>query len=82
MNKDYILWNLKEAKEELDSTIRKIETDSSYGHGEYMVAMQHLYHHINTAWNAQDTVESDAAECTQENFAAWRQFPSDLDMSV
>lgn len=76
MNKQYILLNLNEALEELQSTISELETKSDYDYGEYVVAMSHLYHHINTAWNARDTSESDSTECSEENFHKWRKFPS------
>ena len=77
MNKDYILINLREAKEELERTISEIENDPEYGHGDYVTAISHLYHHINTAWNARDASERDADECTQENFDEWRKFPDE-----
>ena len=75
MNKDYLLWHLKEAKEELDRTIVEIEESSDYDVGEYLVAMSHLYHHINTAWNARDAPNDEAAECSEENFKKWRKLP-------
>ena len=78
MNKAYVLYNLKKAKEELDKTINAIEKDPKYDYGEYIVAMTHLYHHINTAWNARDANQKEADECSEENFKAWRQFPAEL----
>lgn len=80
MNKDYVLYNLKEAREEIETTIREIASEEDYGHGDYSVAMTHLYHHINTAWNARDASEIEAKECSEEDFLAWRQYPKDLDM--
>jgi hypothetical protein len=81
MNRDWILFHLKEAQEELERTIREIENDPEYEFGEYSVGMAHLYHHINTAWNAQNCTDEDAAESSESNFANWRQFPTDIDMS-
>ena len=75
MNRDFVLWNLKEAKAELDRTIAEIESTSDYGHGEFFVSMGHLYHHLNTAWNARDVSVQRANECSEEDFFAWRQFP-------
>lgn len=82
MNKEYILFHLSEALEELSRTINEIKTDKEYGQEEYSVAMQHLYNHVNTAWNARDASESRAAECSEEDFYKWRQFPVDIDMST
>ncbi len=54
MNKEWIIFHLKEALEEIERTIKDIETDPDYDFGEYSVAMTHLFHHINTAWNSRD----------------------------
>lgn len=81
MNKDYILFHLREAKEELDRTVVAIESVPDYDFEEFVVAMQHLYHHVNSAWNARDAPPSDAEECSQENFVRWRQFPTDIEMT-
>jgi hypothetical protein len=81
MNKDWILFHLKESLEEIESTIKDIENDPDYGHEEYSVAITHLYHHVNTAWNSQDCSTQDAEESNDENFSQWRQFPENIDMS-
>jgi hypothetical protein len=82
MNKDYILFHLSEASEELSITIRELQNDPEYGIVEFRIAMEQLYNHINTAWNAREASEKRANECSAEDFSKWRQFPSDLDMSV
>jgi hypothetical protein len=82
MTRDYILWNLREAEEELSRTIREVESDQAYSDAEFIVAMTHLYHHLNTAWNAREAAPERVAKCTQDDFRAWRQFPADLDMAL
>lgn len=54
MNRDWVLSNLREAQEELNRTIGEIEADPEYDVGEFMVAMQHLYDHLNTGWTSRD----------------------------
>ena len=76
MNHNYILFNLREATEELERTIREIEANPDYDVGEMTVAFSHLYHHINTAWNARNASQEEAEECSEDNFRAWRAFPS------
>ena len=78
MNKDYVLFHLGEAKEELDRTILEFRDDSEYDDVEFLVAMGHLYHHLNTAWNARDVSPDRAEECSEEDFQSWRQMPTDL----
>ena len=82
INRDFVLFHLREASEELTRTIREIETDSEYGIGEFGVTMMHLYHHINSAWNARQVPPDRAFRSSDEDFAVWRRFPSDIDMSA
>jgi len=80
MNKEYIIYNLKEALEQLSMTINELETDKEYEFGDYKVQMEHLYHHINTAWNARNSSEKESIECSEKNYEIWRQFPNDIEM--
>ena len=82
MNKDYILFHLGEASEELQRTIQEIQDDSGYDAEEFKVAMEHIYNHINTVWNARNFSSGIASELSGDNFKALRQFPTDIDMSV
>ncbi|HUE89301.1 MAG TPA: hypothetical protein VMO26_24750 [Vicinamibacterales bacterium] len=82
LNKDYLLWNLQEAAEELIRTIADLKADPDYGEPEFAVAMTHLYHHLNTAGNAGNATAAEPHACRAEDFNRWRQFPvADLDMS-
>jgi hypothetical protein len=80
MNRDAILFHLREAKEELDRTIDQIEGEQSYDYPEFQVAMSHLYHHLNTAWNGRNASAKRHRECTQSDFDTWRKFPSNADL--
>ncbi len=80
MTKDWVLFHLQEAKEELDKTIGQVQSQSDYEVGQFAVAMQHLYHHLNTAWNSQNVDPERANRCSDEDFQSWRQFPSDINM--
>ena len=80
MNRDAILFHLREAKEELDRTIIEIEKSKSYDVGEFVPAMSHLYHHLNTAWNGRDASAERHAKCAQNDFYTWRKFPTNEDL--
>ncbi|MEM8564730.1 MAG: hypothetical protein AAGF57_20985 [Pseudomonadota bacterium] len=75
MNKEYVLYNLREASEQLTSLIQDLESDSEYDYGDLVIDMSHLYHHINTAWNARDESDVAVAECNEGDFNRWRQMP-------
>ena len=80
MNRDYVLYNLKEAAEELERTVAEMAQDPEFDEGELRVAVEHAYHHINTAWNARNVSESRAKACSEKDFAEWRRFPEDIDL--
>ena len=81
MNKPYVLWNLNEAREAIGQLISDIETDADYDFGEFRVDMEHLYHHVNTAWNARESSAERTNACSQEDFDRWRQFPQDIELT-
>jgi len=78
MNRDWVLFHLREADEELRRTIAEIESTPDYGTGELIVAMTHAYHHLNTAWNSRDKSQAEVASHSERDFADWRQFPQNL----
>ena len=79
-NKEHILFHLNEASEEVTRTIREIKDDPDYDEAEFFVAMQHLYHHVNTAWNSRSIDPERIYQYSQEDFDLWRQFPTDIEM--
>ena len=78
MKKDYLLFNLEEAKEAIDQLISDINNDPDYDVGNYIVDMQHIYSHINSAWNGKD-FDSNHEELTDELYQKFTKFPDDLE---
>ncbi|HMU54627.1 MAG TPA: hypothetical protein PKA61_06460 [Nitrospira sp.] len=78
MNLEHTLHHLREAGEELQRIIGHLEDKPKYGYGEFAVAMQHLYHHLNTAWNARGESPERIAKYSEVDFIWWRQFPDDI----
>jgi hypothetical protein len=78
MNKPWVLFHLRQGRDELTRTIAKIEADPEYDYGEFSAAMAHLYHHLNTAWNSRDVSDEVTAAQTDEQFYQWRSFPTDM----
>jgi hypothetical protein len=79
LNRDWIMQHLTEAMEEIQETIKQVQ-NPTYSEGDFVVAMSHAYHHMNTAWNARFASHEEHRECTQENFNRWRKFPQDADL--
>ena len=80
MNREWVLFHLAEAHEELERTIAELRTEREYDYSEYSVAMHHLYHHLNTAWNSRDASAAAVDHATDADFNRWSRFPSDLPM--
>jgi hypothetical protein len=74
MNKFWVLQNLREAQEELTRTIRQLESEPEYDEIEFQIALRHLYHHVNTAWNARN-VDDQTYGAFDADFDSWRLFP-------
>jgi hypothetical protein len=77
INKAHVLSELKEAAEELERTIRALKR-AGYGEAELSVAMEHIYHHLNTAWNAKHLSASRIRKQTDGDFNKWGAYPKDL----
>jgi len=77
MKKEMILSSLREAKDELDRLIDEIEKDSDFSFDGYYVGVQHIYHHLNTAWNIRNESEETIEGCSENDFYNWRRFPGD-----
>ncbi len=80
MNRDWVLWHLREALEELQRTVQEIAASPEYDDPEFWPAMQHLYHHLNTAWNSRHASPDEVEPGSDEAFTRWSQMPSDLPM--
>jgi hypothetical protein len=80
MNKQHVIFQLQEAEEQLQETLKNIQEDSEYEYGDFLVEMSHLYHHINTAWNSRESTEEDLNLCSEDNFNKWRKMPSNQEL--
>jgi hypothetical protein len=80
MNKPHILFHLAEAQDTIQKLIAELQSDPDYRFGDYRVDMEHLYHHINSAWNGRDASPESVDACSQEDFDRWRQFPTDIEL--
>jgi hypothetical protein len=79
VNRELVLHHLAEAHEALSQMLKEARQDPEWGSGELIVELQHLYHHINTAWNARDSTNA-VGEASEVEFREWSAFPTDLPM--
>lgn len=78
MNKAHLRFHLNEALEELSRMAAQCENNPEFSEAELWVGMQHLYHHLNTAWNARKLGPERIEQATDQDFNAWSLFPNDL----
>jgi hypothetical protein len=79
MNKNLILINLKEAKEQLETTISDLESDSDFSEEGFQVELKHAYHHLNFTWNIRNIPIEKYRNMTDKNFNKWSKFPKNKD---
>lgn len=80
MNRNVVLFHLREAAEQLNETIQELESNLDYGKEELQVQLAHLYHHLNTAWNGRDQTDAQFEKCTDEDFERFRRFPLESEL--
>ena len=77
LNRDIILYNINDAREELDRIAARIGA-GKMTEPEFQIAMQHAFHHMNFAWNARHWPMRRYENLTQDDFDRAGSFPSDL----
>ena len=78
LNKKWVLWNLREAVEEINRTIAELETEPDYGEAALCVRLRETYNHLNTGWNARDVSDEAAQAASDDDFDRWWQMPDDI----
>ncbi len=77
MEKDYAIFNLTEAKAAIEQLLAEMQSDPEYDIGNYQVDMQHVYWHINCAWNGKGfNMTTDTL--TDTLYQSFIQYPTDL----
>ena len=75
-----IVYNLEDALEELQRLNASISSSNTPDEVEFRIAMQHIYHHLNFAWNTRHESVENYAGTMKEKFDQWGKFPEDLEL--
>ena len=78
LNKKWVVWNLREAIEEIERTIAELENEPDYGEAALCVRLREVYNHLNTGWNARDVSEEAAQTASDDDFDRWWRMPDDI----
>jgi len=77
MNLQIVGLNIREALSELND-INELVVSGEIEEAEFQVAIQHVYHHLNVAWNARNESTESYSEMSDANFEKWGNFPQAL----
>ena len=75
--KHILLYDLKDALEGLQRCVTEMENESGFDESDYHVHMQHIYFHLNNAWNLRN--ESFDEINKEHGLDRWSCFPKDID---
>ena len=78
MNKKIVISNLEEAANELEAILARLSTDIEYSEDQFQVNLEHVYHHLNMAWNIRHTTSELYANMTDDQFNEWSKFPKEM----
>jgi len=73
-----IIQDLIDAKEDLGKLETQVHSANYPDDIEFKITMQHIYHHLNFAWNARNILPDEYAHQSQMDFETLGKFPTDL----
>jgi hypothetical protein len=76
MNNKFISYNFQEIEEEVQIVLQRAK--SGMTHEEFYKSVQHIYHHLNIAWNSRNTEAGVIFDIDDPQMEEWSQFPDDL----
>ena len=79
LNWKMIKSNLIEARQELEKIESRIESGDLPHEGDLQVMVEHVFHHLNFAWNARRFSMKRYSELTDEDFNLFGKFPEDIE---
>jgi hypothetical protein len=78
MDLKQIRYNMEEIIEEAQTILQHLRRGSAFTEQAYYASMQHLIHHVNTAWNARDISLDDAETASPAQRLDWARYPEDI----
>jgi|GEM_PF-3231412 len=75
MNWRCIRHDLVEARDQLNEIIAKVDAGDVPCEADYLVNIQHAFHHLNVAWNARRSSLAKYQGMTIRDFNRWHKFP-------
>lgn len=77
MNNKIISSNIEEALEELENIKNEFQVNS-LNEVNFQIKLQHVYHHLNIAWNLRNVKTAHYREMSDDDFKTWSSYPKDI----
>jgi hypothetical protein len=81
LNWDIIAVNIADAREQMEAIEARIKAGNPPKPVEFQIMMQHVFHHLNFAWNARHWSSRRYGRLTEEDFQAGGKLPTDLEFA-
>ncbi len=76
-----ILYNLAEAREQIEQIESRAKEKKKPSEIDLKIWLEHVYHHLNFAWNVRHQTSEKYANLSDEDFNDWSKFPPEIDES-
>lgn len=79
LNWDIILYNIAEAREQLEQIEARAKDGKKPSEGELQVMLEHAYHHLNFAWNMRRVSTKKYSKLSRAEFNRCGKFPKEIE---
>ena len=79
LNWKNVLYNIKDAREELEK-IEKLIEEKNISEIDLQIRLEHSYHHLNFAWNTRKISSEKHQKMSDEDFNEWGKFPKEIEI--
>lgn len=79
LNWEIILSNLVEAREQIEEIEAKANGKMKPSEIELQIWIEHVYHHLNFAWNIRHKTTENYSKLSNSEFNEWSKFPKDIE---
>jgi len=81
LNWKIILSNLAEAREQIERIEASAKEKTKPSEIELQIWIEHVYHHLNFAWNIRHETSERYGNLSDEDFNNWSKFPREIEES-
>jgi len=81
LNWKIILSNLTEAREQIEQIEQSTKNSKKPSEVELQIMMEHVFHHLNFAWNIRHASTENYSNLSDNDFNEWSNFPKEIEIA-